>query len=205
MVLYEDKLRNNLSWALNEASMHFDERNAVHDTLRKLTARLNDLGIAYAVVGGLAMFAHGYRRFTEDVDLVVTREGMNQILAKLEGLGYVQPAGTSTKLRDTETGVRIEFLISGQFPGDGKPKPVTFPDPDAVATEIGGIRFLNLPTLVELKLASGISAPHRLKDLADVQELIRNLALPAEFSNQLNPYVRAKFRELWSTAQAPDS
>jgi hypothetical protein len=108
----------------------------------------------------------------------------------------VQPAGTSTKLRDTATGVRIEFLITGGFPGDGKPKPVAFPDPAAVAVEIDGIRYVGLPTLVELKLASGTAA-HRLKDLGDVQELIRALALPRTFAAHLNPYVRAKFYELW--------
>src|SRR4051812_49325085 len=109
--LYEDKLGTDLNWALREGSLHFEEKNAVHETLRRITARLNELGIPYAVVGGMAMFAHGFRRFTEDVDLLVTREGMNEILQKLEGLGYVQPPGTSTKLRDTNSGVRIEFLI----------------------------------------------------------------------------------------------
>jgi len=32
--------------------------------------------------------------------------------------------------------VRIEFLVSGQYPGDGKPKPVAFPDPADVAVKI---------------------------------------------------------------------
>ncbi len=205
MVTYEDKLNRDLNWALDEASMHFDEANSVHKTLRAITRRLTELGIPHAVVGGLAMFAHGYRRFTEDVDLVVTRDGMNQIIEKLEGLGYVQPAGTSTKLRDTTTGVRIEFLITGQFPGDGKAKPVAFPDPADVAVEIGGIRFLKLPVLIELKLASGISAAHRLKDLADVQELIRTLQLPKDLAEILNPYVRAKYVELWSSAQTTET
>jgi len=37
-----------------------------------------------------------------------------------------------------------------------------------------------------------------LKDLGDAQELIRVLRLPAEFSDQLNPYVRGKFIELFN-------
>lgn len=178
--------------------MHFEERNAVHDTLRRITSRLAELQIPYAVVGGMAMFAHGFRRFTEDVDLLVTRESMQRVLDELEGLGYVQPAGTTTKLRDTSTGVRIEFLITGGFPGDGKEKPVSFPDPSQVSVEIDGIRYLGLPTLVEMKLASGMTGgAHRLKDLADVVELIRALSLPREFGEKLNPYVQGKFYELW--------
>jgi hypothetical protein len=196
MISYEDKLASDLDWALREGSLHFEEKNAVHRTLRQITKRLTDLGIAHAVVGGMAMFAHGFRRFTEDVDLLVTRESMDRILEALEGLGYIKPAGTSTKLKDTDTGVRIEFLITGQFPGDGKPKPVAFPDPSLVSVDINGIRYLNLPTLVNLKLASGMSAAHRMKDLADVQELIKTLKLPAEFAKELDSSVSGKFLEL---------
>jgi hypothetical protein len=44
--------------------------------------------------------------------------------------------------------------------------------------------------------------PARLKDLADVQELIKRLSLARELSDQLNPYVRDKYVELWDSAQA---
>jgi len=47
-----------------------------------------------------------------------------------------------------------------------------------------------------LKLASGMTAPDRLKDLADVQELIKIRHLSREFAENLNPYVRAKYLEL---------
>ena len=78
---------------------------------------------------------------------------------------------------------------------------MAFPDPAKAGTEIDGIRYLGLPSLIELKLASGMSAAHRLKDLADVQELIRVLKLPREFVDGLNPYVRNKFQELWLSIQ----
>jgi hypothetical protein len=199
MITYEQKLDANLDWALREGSLHFEEKNAVHDTLRRITRRLNELGIPYAVVGGMAMFAHGFRRFTDDVDLLVTRESMAKILEKLEGLGYVQPAGTSTKLRDTQSGVRIEFLITGGFPGDGKPKPVSFPDPVTTSVDIDGIHYVGLPALVELKLASGMTGGvNRMKDLADVVELIKTLGLADQFADQLNPFVRPKYLELWN-------
>lgn len=203
MVTYEQMLDADLNFALDEGSMHFEENNAVHKTMRNVTRRLNDLGIPYAVVGGMAMFAHGFRRFTEDVDLLVTPESMQRIREELEGLGYVHPAGSKTKLRDTETKVRIEFLITGGFPGDGKPKPVAFPDPAAVAVEIDGIRYLGLPTLLELKLASGLTGGvNRLKDLADVVALIQSLSVPRVFGEDLNPYVRDKFYELWDAIAA---
>jgi hypothetical protein len=154
------------------------------------------------LVGGMALFFHGYRRFTEDVDILVTRQGLQEVHRQLEGLGYVPPFAGSKQLRDAETGVRVEFLVTGEYPGDGKPKPVAFPDPaQAPVVEAHGIHLLALPRLIELKLASGMTNPGRMRDLADVQDLIKLLHLPADFSDQLDPYVRAKYRELWDAVQ----
>ena len=165
--------------------------------LRKIAARLDSIGVPYAIAGAMALNAHGFRRLTIDVDILVTREDLKAIHAKLEGLGYVPPFAGSKNLRDTEHGVRVEFLIAGEFPGDGKPKPVAFPDPGKVGVEINGVRFLSLPSLAELKIASGMTNPGRLKDLADIQQLIQAANLPAEFAGELNPYVREKYLELW--------
>jgi len=200
-IAYEQLLDRQLQWALQEGSMHFEEKSAVHLTLRKITQRLAELKIPYAVAGGMALFFHGFRRFTEDVDILVTPEGLEQVRRHLEGLGYVPVFSGSRALRDAESGVRIEFLVTGEFPGDGKPKPVAFPDPDQASSEQQGLRLLNLANLVELKLASGMTSPGRLRDLADVQELIRTLHLPADFGGQLQPFVRAKYAELWASVQ----
>ena len=198
---YEDLLGRDLPWALREGSMHFEERSAVHRTLHRVVRQLGELEVPYAVAGAMALFFHGYRRFTEDVDLLVTPQGLQRIHRQLEGLGYVSLFSGSRGLRDAETGVRIEFLVSGDFPGDGKPKPVAFPHPDDASVDKEGIRWLSLPRLVELKIASGMTSPGRLKDLADVQELMRALALPADFAAQLHPFVQEKYRELWSAVQ----
>jgi hypothetical protein len=202
MLTYEQRLNQNPRWALLEGSMHFEKRSAVHQALKKVVKRLDELGIPYAVAGAMAMFLHGFRRFTEDVDILVTREGLQEIHRRLEGSGYLPPFTGSKNLRDTDSGVRIEFLVTGDYPGDGKPKPVAFPDPATVRTEIDGIPLLSLPSLVELKLASGLTNPLRLKDIADVQELIQLLKLPVEFADRLNPFVQDKYRELWTLIQA---
>ena len=181
--------------------MHFEKESAVHKTLRDIARRLDELGIPYAIAGGMALFFHGYRRFTEDVDILVTREGLEEIHRRLEGLGYVRPFTGSRNLRDTESGVRVEFLVAGDYPGDGKPKPVAFPSPNDARIERDGLYFVSLPALVELKLASGMTNPMRLQDLADVQRLIQELHLPAELTDQLNPFVRDKYRELWNVVQ----
>ena len=64
---------------------------------------------------------------------------------------------------------------------------------------------LALPRFIELKLASGISAPHRIRDLADVLELIRAAKLSRELQQDLDASVRAKYEELWlAAASAPE-
>jgi len=201
MITYEQRLNANLDWALREGSMHFEKESAVHKALRKITARLQELSIPYAVVGGMAMFFHGYRRFTEDVDLLVTREGLAEIHRRLEGLGYYPPFAGSKQLRDAELGVKVEFLVTGEYPGDGKPKPLAFPNPEEVSIEIDGLRCLQLPRLIDLKLASGMTNSGRVQDLGDVQQLIKTLDLAEGLADQLHPFVRDKYKELWSGAR----
>jgi hypothetical protein len=200
--VYEDLLKHNWRWALDQGGLHFEGESLVQKTMRRIGRRLDDLGVPYAIAGGMALFAHGHERFTQDVDILVSRDGLKIIHARLEGLGYVPPFAGSKNLRDTESGVRIEFLIAGEFPGDGKPKPVAFPEPDQASVEIEGLRFLSLAKFVEMKLASGMTGGiHRMKDLTDVVALIEARRLPAEFADELNPYVREKYLELWRGIQ----
>jgi hypothetical protein len=180
-----------------EGRRYFMGEGTLNKTLARLTSDLDGHGIRYAVIGATALLAHGYPRFTEDIDLLMTREGLQKFHEELIGLGYA-PAfpGAKKKLRSTIDGISIEVMTTGEYPGDGKPKPVSMPDPVSASTDIKGIRYVTLEKLIELKLASGISAPHRLKDLADVQELIKIKKLDAEFADKLDPYVRAKYLEL---------
>ncbi len=194
---YERRLDADGRWALSEGSRHFDGKSDVHGTLQRICGRLNELGIPYAVAGGMALFTHGFRRFTEDVDILVAQSDLTLLHSKLTGLGYLPVFEGSKNLRDTESGVRIEFLLAGDYPGDGREKPIAFPNPSDVAESREGIRVLKLPILVELKLASGMTGSDRMKDLADVQEMIKLFSLPTDFGDRLNPYVQSKYHELW--------
>jgi len=176
----------------------------VQKALRKLARALDEDGISYAIAGAMALNAYGYQRVTVDVDVLLTREGLAAFKARHLGRGYAEKFSGSRGFRDTEHGVNVDVLVAGEFPGDGKPKPVAFPDP-AVAVRSGEIALLPLEKLIELKLASGISAPHRLKDLADVLELIRAAALPRDLSVRLDRSVRPKYLELWTAAQSADA
>jgi hypothetical protein len=190
--------------ALENAEQFFMKAGKVHQAATALAKRLADAQIPYAIVGAMALGAHGYERATSDVDLLVTADGLAKFKALNLGRGYVEKFAGSKGLRDAENDVNIDVLIAGDFPGDGRPKPVSFPDPSGAAIEGERFRILSLPKLVELKLASGMTAPHRLKDLADVLELIKAANLPASLADDLDPYVRAKYSELWTAAQTRD-
>jgi hypothetical protein len=173
----------------------------VQHALVKLTRILDEAGIPYAIAGAMALNEYGYRRVTTDVDVLLTRDGLAELKNRVLGRGYVEKFAGSKGLRDVENGVSIDVLLAGDYPGDGKPKPVVFPDPATVPLHGERARFLPITTLIDLKLASGLSAPHRLRDLADVLELIRAARLDRDLDEKLDPSVRAKYLELWDSAQ----
>jgi hypothetical protein len=194
---YEERLDDEPGFSVHEAEAFFGGRLEAMETMRRLGRTLDELGVPYAVIGGLALNAHRFERFTKDADLIVRRESLAVIHGALDGRGYLPPFEGSKNLRDTTNGIRIDLLIAGDFPGDGKDKPIDFPDPGEGTVLIDGVRYVTLPKLVELKLASGMSNFNRMSDLGDVQKVIHALRLSRDFGEQLHPYVREKFEELW--------
>lgn len=185
-----------------EGLRYFMGHGDLNKTLAQLTSDLREHGIDYAVIGAVALLAHGYQRFTSDINLVMTPEGLEVFHRELIGLGYL-PAfpGAKKRVRSTRNGVIIEVMTAGEYPGDGKPKPVSIPEPSKASIEINGIQVVTFEKLIELKLASGMTAPHRLKDLADVQELIKVREIKKEFAEKLDPYVQDKFLELFEAVE----
>src|SRR5688572_6691599 len=102
---YDQQLKADLRWAMSDASLFFEGKGKVQETLLRIAKKLADNDIPYAVAGGMALFAHGFRRFTEDVDILVTREGLARLHQALDGLGYVRPYEKSKNLRDASSGV----------------------------------------------------------------------------------------------------
>jgi hypothetical protein len=175
----------------------FMKKDDVHQTMRRLSDRLKDENIPYAIIGGMALNLHGFRRVTGDVDVLTTREGLDAVHERLIGRGYVPKfRGARKRLRDTTTGIDVDFITTGEYPGDGKPKPVVFPDP-SVSVEREGLPVIELPKLIELKLASAMTSPLRIRDSADVMDLIQTLRLPHDLADQLDPSVRPEYLRMW--------
>lgn len=193
---YESELETSFDVVLEEADQLYEGQGRLKKTYERFVKCLDMLNVSYSLIGGYALILHGVRRFTEDIDLLVSDKGLAKLHEELIGHGYVRVTPGGRNLRDAETGVRIKFVVTGEFPGDGKQKPIAFPDPQTVVEDIEGVKVINLKTLIELKISSGMTAKDRLQDLADVQRLIKRHHLTSDFANQLHPYVRKKFLEL---------
>ena len=184
--------------AYSEALRFFNGNGMLNDALARLVLDLERQSIDYAIIGAVALNQHGFQRLTVDIDLLLSVEGLDRFREKLVGLGY-RPAfeGARKKFRTVRENIPIDIISAGEYPGDGLPKPVQFPNPDEFVVVIDGVKTISLEKLVELKLASGMTAGDRLKDLADVQELIKIKKLDEHFADRLNKYVRAKYLELY--------
>src|SRR6187455_966357 len=72
-----------------EARRYSMGHGRLNNTLAQLAADLNEHGIDYVVIDAVALLAHGYPRFTEDIDLVLTPQGLEAFHRELIGRGYV--------------------------------------------------------------------------------------------------------------------
>lgn len=179
--------------------MFFERRGPVWDALHALTGRLEDAGVEYVVIGGMALGAHNYVRQTTDVDIVLTEPDINVFRAKFVGPVYEAVQGRLRRFRDPQTDVNIDVLIAGRIAGDRRRNSsVRFPHPSE-GRVVAGLRTVSMERLIELKLVTW-----RHKDWGDVVELIRRNQLPESLGDGLDPKVRAAFGECYDEANRPD-
>ena len=113
---YELDLAGSSAAVLREADALFAAGGRLRGTHERLSRRLASMGIAHSLVRGFAVFLHGLRRFTEDLDMLVTPADLAALTEALIGNGYVAVPGNAKSIRDATTGVRIDFLRSGEYP-----------------------------------------------------------------------------------------
>ena len=171
--------------------------SGLEQTLRSAIEILTRHGIPHLVVGGLAVQEHGYFRVTIDCDIVVpdVLEAVELLTADLSGPFTRIPACEDT-VKDTRNGVLINLLPAGRVLKHGCKVP--FPEPKEVWDEP---RFVSLEKLIALKLDSWSNSPNRrLKDKADVIELVKALHLPRELA--VDEAVRSLYIETWDDLAA---
>ncbi|MBI3371435.1 MAG: hypothetical protein HY017_06710 [Betaproteobacteria bacterium] len=154
-----------------------------------LVSALQQAGVRYLIAGGLAVNAHGYLRFTKDVDVVVrlAPDNIERAFSVLAQLGYrpLVPV-TAAQFGDAPTRerwVRDKGMQVLQFWSDLHREtpvdmfvhePFDFEDEyrRSLAKPLGGIevRFVTIPTLIRMKQAAD-----RPQDRIDIEYLKRRL------------------------------
>ncbi len=124
----------------------------VRDAAIKSAAKLNDLGIRYALAGGLAVGAHGYVRATVDVDFLVGEEAFEH-----HGTVVAFKAGVPIEV----DGVRIDYLSPVSL-GAQLEEVLDRPPMNE------GLAIVPIEVLIYMKLAA-----KRRRDLVDVIELVK--------------------------------
>ena len=145
-----------------EGVRFFRGKGMLNKALLKIAADLDREEIDYVAIGAIALNRHGYRRFTEDIDLLLTRDGLEVFRERLIGRGYRPAFESATKKFRTTDKVPIEIITSGEYPGDGLPKPVVFPDPADHVVVIGGVKTIWLEKMIELKKQYAEAVKHYL-------------------------------------------
>ena len=166
------------------------------ESARAAVAVLTEHDIPHLIVGGLAVQEYGYPRVTIDVDIVVpdVLEAVEFLTANLSGPFFRVPE-FQDRVEDRRNGVLIHLLRAGKVLKRGCKIP--FPQPDKVAQQF---QIIPLAELISLKLDSWNGSPNRrLKDKADVNELILRRKLPRDLA--VNPAVRALYTETWDALQ----
>jgi hypothetical protein len=153
-------------------------------SLLRLAARVT-AATAAPVVGGIAVFLHGYRRTTEDIDLFAADPRAVGDALRREGAAWDE------RRREHELeGVAIHLVTPAEA------------SPPAATTLIRDILVVSLVDLVRMKLATGLDRVERAKDLADVVELIRRVPLDNAFAARLPREQRVAFRKLCRAVHA---
>jgi hypothetical protein len=175
---------------IKDVDMFFQKNDPVHKTMRRTIKNLEKAAIPYALMGGMAVNLHGHRRTTNDVDFLLTADGLAEFKARFVPKHYDAIPQRPRRFRDHKNQVIVDFLVTGLYPGNGRPGPISFPDPAAVCTRVEGFQVIDLPMLMELKLAA-----RRYQDFADVVSLIRAHELDESYRERLHPSVRGDYIE----------
>lgn len=148
-------------------------RPATLDDLKSLIRTLNQHGVDYLLIGGYALFAHGYHRATTDIDLLVpaSREAGEKLKAALMALPDqaakdIDPAwfaeGDNIRLADA-------FVVDLMLNACGETHESLLPYMETLDLDGLPVRTLNLEGLLRTKMTA------REKDVSDRMVIERAL------------------------------
>jgi hypothetical protein len=137
--------------------------------LEQLLVALNDAGMSYALIGGLALSTHGVVRGTADIDLLLEASQGEELAMALARLGYHclhRSADAGNYARDDQ---RVDLLyahrpVARRLLAAAKERPTPF----------GRLRVISAEGLIGFKLQALVNDPRRTQDLEDIRALLKS-------------------------------
>jgi hypothetical protein len=154
--------------------------------------------IHYIIIGGASLSEYHYNRLTTDVDILVSKNDKEKIMSL--PIGFINVKSPKRLfLQDPQT--KIEIIYSDEVSGDGV-NGLKFKEPDNLASKNNPV-YISLFNLIQYKLSSGLYGHLRLRDFADVQELIRLNKLPKSYCDLSRDDIKNKYLEIWKQVNTP--
>lgn len=157
-------------------------------TVQRLAKRLHAAGIDYALIGSMALEAHGLLPRADNVALLLRPEGVDEFRRRFVPRSYQEVVGRRHTYTERRSQVVVRFAVSGMIPGAWPDGQVPFPDPAEVSLNIDNVNVADCTSLIAINLAA-----RRPQYLADTVELIRLKRLDESFAEQLHPSLRPDF------------
>ncbi|HJT34199.1 MAG TPA: hypothetical protein VJ783_19285 [Pirellulales bacterium] len=174
---------------------HLLENETLWELVERVHRRLTTEAIEHAIVGGVAVCLHGYRRDTVGLDLLVDPKDTTALRSALAADGIEwHPA---VKEFRSAAGVPVQCVLAGEAQGPGQEAQFPSPSDPKFITTIEELPVLSLAALVQSKIACGLGNLRRThRDFADVVELVAVHELDSSFDRLLHKSVRKEFRAL---------
>jgi len=136
--------------------------------LAEIANALREIDVPFALIGGLALAAHGVSRGTRDVDFLVDIDHGDAIDALLGRLSYQcrhRDEDAATYVRGDE---RLDLLYARR-PIARKLLSAAMPAPTGIAP----LRVISAEGIIGFKLQALVNDPRRTQDLEDIRALLR--------------------------------
>jgi hypothetical protein len=173
----------------------------VRDRLLRSTAALEAAGVPYAVIGGNAVMAWVEQadetavRFTQDVDLVLRRDDLEQAKAALEKAGFVHRRSAGIEMFLDGPGAKARDAVHVIFSGEKVRPEYVAPVPDvAESVSFKSYRVLSLEAVVRMKLTS-----NRRKDQVHLLDMLGVGLIDATWPARYPPELAARLQHLIDT------
>ncbi|MBW2096810.1 MAG: hypothetical protein JRI80_18250 [Deltaproteobacteria bacterium] len=126
----------------------FEIMEQTFSKFEQVLSALDDLGINYVIVGGLAVHHHGWERYTKDIDILVSQLGIQKMTES--GAFVWEPSQSRVHIISMihqPTKIKVDALRSGSISG--------FPDIMSVSRSERDRRIASIEDLIAIKCLRG--------------------------------------------------